>query len=314
MRAVDTTAELAADLSAEVVESGASGQAKVSQTIAGMDAIREATDAAESVIRGLGARATEIGAILDVIDDVADETNLLALNAAIIAAQAGEHGRAFSVVADEIKELADRVLVSTKEIGGLIRGVQDESANAIEAIEQGSRSVADGVDLSAQAGTSLEEITRASRESGSRMSEIVAAVREQTKAATHVVSLMERVRGGVEQIGNAGAEQDRGHEVVYRSAATMREVAQQVRRTTGEQSRGFGRIRESVEGVSEAAEQIDAALREQSDATRQVMEFLEQVAAGTRGTDSAGEDLNVAQQALGHQADSLRQEVAKFRL
>ena len=313
MRAVDTTAELAADLSRGVVDSSASGQTKVTQTIVGMEAIREATDAAESVIRGLGTRATEIGAILDVIDDVADETNLLALNAAIIAAQAGEHGRAFSVVADEIKELADRVLVSTKEIGGLIRAVQDESANAIEAIEQGSRSVAEGVDLSAQAGTSLEEITRAARESGDRMTEIVSAVREQTKAATHVVGLMERVRGGVEQIGNAGAEQDRGNEVVYRSAVTMREVAQQVRRTTSEQSRGFGRIRESVEGVREAAEQINGALQEQSDATQQVMEFLEQVAASTLGADSAGEQLETSQQALVEQADILRREVARFR-
>lgn len=314
MRAVDTTAELAADLSREVVESSESGQAKVAQTIAGMQAIREATDAAEAVIQGLGARAKEIGTILDVIDDVADETNLLALNAAIIAAQAGEHGRAFSVVADEIKELADRVLVSTKEIGRLIGAVQEESANAIDAIERGSRSVAEGVDLSAQAGTSLEEITRASKDSGNRMSEIVSAVREQTKAATHVVMLMERVRGGVEQIGRAGEEQDRGHEVVYRSAVTMREVAQQVRRTTGEQSSGFGRIRESVEGVREAAEQINNALQEQSDATSRAMEFLEQVAEGTRAAESAGTELKVTQRALVQQADVLRHEVEKFRL
>ena len=152
---------------------------------------------------------------MDVIDDVADETNLLALNAAIIAAQAGEQGKAFSVVADEIKELADRVLASTKEIGGLIRAVQEEGSNAIGAIEKGASSVALGVDLSAEAGESLEEITRASRQSGTRIAGIVSAVREQAKAASHVVELMERVRGGVEQIRAAAAEQDRGNEVVH---------------------------------------------------------------------------------------------------
>ena len=188
--------------------------------------IRDSTDVLEQVIQGLAARATEVGAILDVIDDVADETNLLALNTAIIAAQAGEHGRAFSVVAEEIKELADRVLASTKEIGSLIRSVQAESSNPARAIEEGSRSIGTGVERSAEAGTSLEEITRASRESGTRIGEILAAVREQTKAASHVVELMDRVCGGVEQITAPGVEQDRGNEVVFRSSLAMREVAQ----------------------------------------------------------------------------------------
>ncbi len=314
MRAVDTTAEVTANLSRDVVGSAELGQEHVSQTITGMQAISDATATAEQVIRGLGAGAKEIGAILDVIDDVADETNLLALNAAIIAAQAGEHGKAFSVVADEIKELADRVLSSTKEIGGLIRNVQAESENAIAAIEEGSRSVASGVDLSAQAGLSLEEITRSSRESGRHIGEIVSAVREQTKAASHVVSLMDKVRDGVEQIGVASAEQNRGNEVVFRSSVTMREVAQQVRRTTEEQSRGFGRIRESVEGVREAVENINGSLREQSSACSQVVEFLEQVSERTRSNESAAHSMGDSIRALGAHAEALRDDVAKFRM
>jgi methyl-accepting chemotaxis protein len=314
MRAVDTTAEKTADLSRDVVGRAESGQEKVRQTIEGMEAIRDATDTAESVIRSLGERTTEIGAILDVIDDVADETNLLALNAAIIAAQAGEHGRAFSVVADEIKELADRVLASTKEIGGLIRSVQDESSNAIGAIEAGSRSVASGVELSADAGVSLEQITASSRESGTRIGEIVSAVREQTKAAAHVVDLMERVRSGVEQISAAGTEQSRGNEIVHRSSVTMREVAQQVRRTTEEQSRGFGRIRESVEGVRHAVESINGSLQDQSSACNQVAEFLEQVYERTRANEDSGQRMDESMRGLLSQAESLREDVEKFRI
>ena len=314
MRAVDSSAETTASLSRVVVEKAELGRSRVSQTISGMDAIREATDAAERVIRGLGARTGEIGGILDVIDDVAEETNLLALNAAIIAAQAGEQGRAFSVVADEIKDLADRVLASTKEIGGLIRSVQDESENAIGAIEAGSQSVMSGVDLSAEAGRTLEEITEVSRESGTRIAEIVSSVQEQSRAASHVVGLMERVRESAEQIAAAGRDQGRSHDVVYRSALTMREVAQQVRATTEEQSRGFRRIRENVEGVRGTVEQIDGSLQQQSQACAEVARFLEQVFDGTRTNEDAAGRVGKAMQELLSQAETLRTDVECFRI
>jgi methyl-accepting chemotaxis protein len=314
MREVDASAAETARLGQQVATSAESGQAKVRQTIEGMEAIREATETAEAVIRSLGGRAKEIGAIVDVIDDVADETNLLALNAAIIAAQAGEHGRAFSVVADEIKDLAERVLASTKEIGSLIRAVQDEADNARGAVERGAESVAGGVDLSAEAGVSLEEITRASRESVMRIAGIVGAVREQARAAVHVVELMERVRGGVESIGRAGAEQDRGNEVVFRSAVAMREVAQQVRATTEEQARGSGRIAESIEGVREAVEQIHGSLQEQSATCRSAVEFLEALSARTRANEHSAGRLDEAAKALLKHAETLREDARRFQI
>jgi methyl-accepting chemotaxis protein len=314
MREVDASAEQTARLSEEVVSYAEVGQAKMVQTIEGMDAIREATETAERVIRSLGGRASEIGAIVDVIDDVADETNLLALNAAIIAAQAGEHGRAFSVVADEIRDLADRVLASTKEIGGLIRAVQAESENAIGAIEKGAASVAGGVDLTAEAGASLEEITRASRASGQRISGIVAAVREQARAASQVVDLMERVREGVEEIRSAAVEQDRSNEVISRSSVAMRDVALQVRGTTEEQARGSGRIRESIEGVREAVERINSSLQEQSAACRSAVEFLEAIYTRTRSNEQSAVRLDQVAKSLVHQAQALRDDVQRFRV
>jgi methyl-accepting chemotaxis protein len=314
MRQVDTSAEETAQLSRQVVESAEAGQEKVRQTIEGMEAIREATETAERVIRSLGERTTEIGAIVDVIDDVADETNLLALNAAIIAAQAGEQGRAFSVVAEEIKELADRVLASTKEIGSLIRSVQDEASNAIGAIECGAQSVASGVDLSAEAGVGLEAITRASRESGTRIAAIVVAVREQAKATGHVVELMDRVRAGVDRIQAAAAEQGRGNEVVHRSSVAMRDVAQQVRGTTEEQARGSRRIRESIEEVRDTVEQINVALQEQSAACRSAAEFLEVVYQRTRANEESGQRLEYATRNLLGQAEALRRAMQRFQI
>ncbi len=314
LRETDATAEETARLSREVVSSAENGQAKVRQTIEGMDAIRVATETAEQVIRNLGARTNEIGAIVDVIDDVADETNLLALNAAIIAAQAGEQGKAFSVVADEIKDLADRVFTSTKEIGSLIRAVQDEGDNAIGAIELGTRSVASGVDLSAEAGVSLEEITRASRESGSRIQEIVGAMRGQAAAASHVVELMQRVGSGVTQIRRAALDQDAGNQVVYRSATTMREVAHQVRGTTEEQARGSGRIRESIEEVRNAVEQINNALQEQTAVCKTVVEFLEEVYARTRSNTDSASRMDAATKGLLRQSTELREDLQRFQV
>ncbi len=314
MREVDVSAEQAARLSREVVESAEAGQAKLVEARTGMEAIRAATDAAERVVRTLGERTREIGAIVDVIDGVADETNLLALNAAIIAAQAGDQGRAFSVVADEIKDLAERVLASTKEIGGLIRSVQEEGAAAIGAIERGSRSVAVGAGLWAAAGSGWEAITKASRESGARMSGIVGAVREQSRASGHVMELMERVREGVESIRRAAAEQDLGNEVISRSAGTMREVATQVRGTTEEQARGSGRIRESIEGVREAVERINEALQEQSTACRSAAEFLEAVWQRTHSNEQSAGRLDAVASGLADQAAGLRKHVERFQI
>jgi len=314
MRAIDTTAAKTAGLASDVVESSESGLVKVRETIDGMQSIRDATDDAERVIRGLGERTKEIGAILDVIDDVGDETTLLALNAAIIAAQAGEQGRAFSVVADEIKELADRVLSSTKEIGGLIRSVQGEAANAVGAIEAGSQRVAEGVDLAAEAGVSLEGITRAAAESGQHIARIVEAVREQTGAASHVAQLMDSVSSGVDEIRSASADQDRANEFVYRSAMTMSELAQQVRRTTEEQSRGFSRIRESVEAVRETVTRIDGSVREQDTACQQVRGFLDIVDGSAHSNEQAVERMQRSLESLSQEAEALRDEVGRFEV
>jgi methyl-accepting chemotaxis protein len=125
---------------------------------------------------------------------------------------------------------------------------------------------------------------------------------------------MEGVAGGVQQILVAGSEQDKGNEVIFRSAVTMREVAQQVRRTTEEQSRGFSRIRESVEGVRVTVESINTSLQDQSSACSQVASFLEQVFDGTRSNEEAAQRMGESMQGLLTQAQALREDVAKFQI
>jgi methyl-accepting chemotaxis protein len=314
MREVDGHAVETARLSAQVVELAESGRERVRRTVESMESIRSATDGASRVIQGLSERVVDIGKVVDVIDDVADETNLLALNAAIIAAQAGEQGRAFSVVADEIKDLADRVLSSTKEIATLIRSVQEESANAADAIQHGTARVREGVDLSAGAGAALEEITAAARDCGQRTQEIVSAVREQARATSHVGELMERVSARVGEIRAAGVEQTHANEVVTRSAEVMREVAHQTQRTTEEQARGSARIRDGMEAVRDEVDRIHAALREQSESCRNAVSFLQQIHERTLSHDESAQRLGDTTRTLQHQAGGLRADLQHFRL
>jgi methyl-accepting chemotaxis protein len=314
MQSVDAHARETARLGARTIELAEGGRDRVQETMRGMEVIRDATDAANRTISGLADRMQEIGAIVDVIDDIADETNLLALNAAIIAAQAGDQGRAFSVVADEIKQLADRVLTNTKEIGGVIRSVQSESAVAADAIRQGAEHVQSGVELSAQAGVALEEITAAARHSGERIQEIVQAMREQTRSAAHVERLAHGVGEQVEQIRGSMREQSRGNEVVMRGSHVMRDVAHQTQRTTEEQARGALRIRESIGSVRDAVDRIHASLQQQSASCQSVAVSLSEVFERTRSNDEATDALGAAAQALREQAASLRDDVRKFRL
>jgi methyl-accepting chemotaxis protein len=146
------------------------------------------------------------------------------------------------------------------------------------------------------------------------MAGIVGAVREQSRASGHVLELMERVREGVESIRRAAAEQDRGNEVISRSAGTMREVATQVRGTTEEQARGSGRIRASIEGVREAVERINAALQEQNAACRAASEFLEAVWQRTQSNEQSAGRLDGVARGLAAQARGLREHVARFRI
>jgi methyl-accepting chemotaxis protein len=203
---------------------------------------------------------------------------------------------------------------STKEIGSLIRAVQNESVAATAAIERGTESVWSGVERSAEAGESLEVITRTARESGSRIAEIVHAVQEQASAASHVQALMERVRTGVEQLRNAMREQEQGHEVVLRGSTAMRDVSQQVHRTTEEQARGGNQIRAGVEIVRMAVDEIHQALQGQTSACEQAAQFMTGVSDRARASHESASQMEQASGELGDAAEAMRSHIRRFQL
>ncbi len=199
--------------SAAVASQKAAGTARqggtiVEETLSRMRAIAQSVGETANKVQELGKQSDQIGRIIGVIDDIADQTNLLALNAAIEAARAGEQGRGFAVVADEVRKLAERTSTATKEIAKMIRSIQAETMSAVEAMQAGTKQVEMGVESTSQAGCSLHEIIQMTEQVGDMIAHIATAATQQSAAT-------EEVNGNIDQIakiaGNsvAGAQQTR---------------------------------------------------------------------------------------------------------
>jgi methyl-accepting chemotaxis protein len=171
---------------AQAGEVAREGDGVVARTIEMIREIETAVSAGASKVESLGSRSDEIGRVIDVINDIADQTNLLALNAAIEAARAGEHGRGFAVVADEVRKLAERTTKATEEVAGSIRVIQDETKQAMELMSQGTQQVRSGVESAGQASQGLQRIVSVVGETAQAISSIATAMNRQSKLTSEI--------------------------------------------------------------------------------------------------------------------------------
>ena len=178
----------------------------VNETIQGMQRIAEVVRESSDSIGKLAKSAEEIGQVIGVIDEIADQTNLLALNAAIEAARAGEHGRGFAVVADEVRKLAERSGKATGEIADMIKGIQQGTEESVQSMEVGIKEVDKGRELSDKAGNSLTEIVNMNQRVMDMIQQIATASEEQSSAAEQISRNIESV-ASITKESAAGAEQ-----------------------------------------------------------------------------------------------------------
>lgn len=183
----------AASIAQEAVETAKSGKDVVQETISGMQQLSDAVSQSATIIATLGKSSDQIGEIVRVIEDIADQTNLLALNAAIEAARAGEQGRGFAVVADEVRKLAERTTKATKEIGDMIRHIQQDTKGAVASMDEGTQKVNSGVDLVNKTGESLATIAERVTQTADMIRLIAVAAEEQSVATQQISGDLENV-------------------------------------------------------------------------------------------------------------------------
>lgn len=314
IRQVQTSALGTAEITRQVMNDAREGKASVDATISGMNEIRRSSAITAEVIGTLMGRADDIGLILSVIDDVAEQTSLLALNAAIIAAQAGEQGKGFAVVADEIKELSERTSSSTREIAQLIKGVQGEARRAADAVCLTEQSVIEGEKLSQSSGAALAKIVAGVQEADSQVAGIAQVSVEQAGGSRMIRESMEKVAQMVEQIASASHEQGKGSDLIMAAVGRMKGVAAQVRHSTGEQHTAGTHISSSTEQILAMVRGIKRACDEQTQESVRISAAVDGIEQSTEVTHEAARVMDDAVIRLSRQIEALEQEIGTFTL
>ncbi len=258
---VSENSNKAASASDKAAQTARRGGNIVEETLVKMRSIAESVGSTARKIDELGKSSDQIGRIIGVIDDIADQTNLLALNAAIEAARAGEQGRGFAVVADEVRKLAERTTTATKEIAQMIKSIQTETRTAVVAMESGTKEVEEGVKSTASAGDALKEIIQMSEQVGEMITHIATAATEQSSASEEINTNMDLISKLVKESAEGAQQSAKACQDLSSLAMDMQELVGRFRLQDQEQRRSVkqGFVRRPVSSSEEPAQRAMAA-------------------------------------------------------
>ncbi len=264
---VAATAEQVASASHETRKAAEHGGSAVRETTAAMAEITLVVGQASDTVEELGKLGEKIGAVVETIDDIAEQTNLLALNAAIEAARAGEHGRGFAVVADEVRKLAERSSRETKQIADLIQQVQAGTKHAVTAMQAGAAKVEQGSQKASLAGQALEAILIAVEHTVRQAGEIATASQELAAGARRVTDAMTSISAIVEE-NTAATEQ------MSAQSGQVAQAIQSIAAVAEEQSASTEEVSASAEEMSVQIDEMTAQAQELSSTAEQLRRLV----------------------------------------
>ncbi len=283
----EKTVAKTAGLADQMIKDAARGVEAVRRTLGGVDEIRSSSRTAGTVIRDLDQRVRAIGAINNVIDEVAIETNVLALNASIIAAQAGDHGAGFRVVAEQIKALAERTAASTREISAVVQGLKTEATRAVEVIDRGESAVEAGAALSEEAARALEQIVGSAQEAAGQMSAIEGVIRDQAGRARMVGGAMNEVTRLVAAAARATDEHGKAAAQIEAATRRLAALGPELQQKSKAQADDARAARAAIAQISEMARRLATVQGDQTRVSEATLRAVEDIQRAQLGQDDA---------------------------
>jgi len=266
----------------------------------GVERVSDAAQELAQRINELGKRSGQIGAIVETIDDIAAQTNLLALNAAIEAARAGEHGKGFAVVADEVRKLAERSSVATKEIADMVRAIQNGAKEAVDTMQRAGEDVQAAVSLTEQARESFAGIAAGTQASVERVDAIRTALDDIRTAESQLSEVIAKAAEVAQRNRTSAEGMSQLSGDMMASLDTVSAVVEENTASTEEMAASSSEVTRAIENIASISEENSAS--------------MEEVSASTEEVSAQTEELIASSQSLAEMAENLRRLVAQFKL